>query len=442
LAARALPGEKRVRFWNRTRSSGLKESRDYKENRIIRQTAVIFLLILGLSTEVFASLELSGETCKLSWSQDQGIYDAASVQFEVSRTGSGAEIISVSCDPGEALALVFASNLTPYVDELGGYGSDLYAQLEFFRFASDDEAGSGLWLGWQNRYDLEALRLGTRDWDLVVGEASTDGIRLELTPLASSSGQLVLKYYMGARDRSQLRTLGIEDAVLFDIWAPFRALCLLIWAALDSLYAASGSWGMAILLLALLVRVVTIPITKISLDYQRKAAEQQARMAPKVKVLKESASGLELSEKMVALYETEGYDHLAPFKGMLGLFIQIPILIALFTVIGEMSVLREQQFLWITDLSLSDRLFQLGVDLPFFGGYFNLLPWLMALTTILSTWVASLSSEAEVSAGSLYGMALVFFVFSYSFPAALVLYWFASNFFQLLQQLAETLLKR
>ena len=226
------------------------------------------------------------------------------------------------------------------------------------------------------------------------------------------------------------------------MWAPFRALCQLIWSALVSLHLVSGSWGLAIILLALLVRIFTIPVTKISMDYQRKAIEQQARMAPKVEELKRTATGIELSEKMVALYEDESYDHLAPFKGMLGLFIQIPILIALFSVIGEMSVLRDQAFLWISDLSLSDRLFGLGVDLPFFGGYFNLLPWMMALTTILSTWVAGLTTDAEISTGSLYGMALLFFVFFYSFPAALVLYWFASNFFQMLHQLAEYYLKR
>jgi YidC/Oxa1 family membrane protein insertase len=137
----------------------------------------------------------------------------------------------------------------------------------------------------------------------------------------------------------------------------------------------------------------------------------------------------------VELYESEGYDHLAPFKGMLGLFIQIPILIALFTVIGDMSALRGAPFLWIEDLSLSDRLFSLGITLPFFGGYFNLLPWLMAIVTILSTWQASRGSKERTPVFSLFGMALLFFIFFYSFPAALVLYWLSSNLFQLIQQI-------
>ncbi len=354
--------------------------------------------------------------------------------------------LSLSFQPQENLTLTFSGKLHPFVDEHGGYGSDLYAELEFFAFPVDGEtvAGTDIWVGFQNRYDIEAIRISSEVWQVSVEDDPVDtaSVKLVLETAEPRGGEVVVRYYQGPRDRAKLHQLKLDQALLYEQWAPFRQLCLLIWSLLLWFYGVAGSWGIAILLLALIIRVLTIPVTRISLDYQQRAIEQQNRMAAKVAELKQTATGLELSEKMVALYEAEGYDHLAPFKGMLGLFIQIPILIALFSVIGEMSVLREQQFLWIADLSLSDRISQLGFELPFFGGYLNLLPFLMALTTILSTWVAGFVSKVEVSAGGLYGMALVFFVFFYSFPAALVLYWFASNFFQLLQQLVELILKR
>lgn len=389
-------------------------------------------------------MKLTGESCHVSWSEARGIQEIRSAQFEASSYDSDVDVIRGSCEVTETLDLTFSTGLSPFVDELGGYGSDLYEQLSFFEIplADDGASDGGVWFGWQNRYELEAVKIVAPDWEVVIDEASENQVRLKLIPGSPSASQVALHRYSGLRDKPKLETLGLGEALLFGMWAPFRALCQLIWSALVSLHLVSGSWGLAIILLALLVRIFTIPVTKISMDYQRKAIEQQARLAPKVEELKRTATGIELSEKMVALYEDESYDHLAPFKGMLGLFIQIPILIALFSVIGEMSVLRDQAFLWISDLSLSDRLFGLGVDLPFFGGYFNLLPWMMALTTILSTWVAGLTTDAEISTGSLYGMALLFFVFFYSFPAALVLYWFASNFFQMLHQLAEYYLKR
>ena len=113
---------------------------------------------------------------------------------------------------------------------------------------------------------------------------------------------------------------------------------------LESLFELTGGWGAAIISLAFVIRLCTIPITRISLDYQRRAMEQRQRIAPKAADIKRGYTGVELSEKMIALYEDEHYDHGAPFKGMLGLLIQIPILIALYTVIGELSELRQATF--------------------------------------------------------------------------------------------------
>ena len=162
---------------------------------------------------------------------------------------------------------------------------------------------------------------------------------------------------------------------------------------------------------------------------------QQLRLGPKLKKLKQDFTGIKLSEKIIGLYEEERYDHIAPLKSLLGLIVQIPILIALFTLIGEMGELRNAQFLWIDDLSLSDRAFPLGINIPFFGAYLNVLPFLMAGITILSTWTSN--ELTRTTTLSLFSMAIVFFIFFYSFPAALVLYWLASNSFQFLHQLVH-----
>ena len=223
-----------------------------------------------------------------------------------------------------------------------------------------------------------------------------------------------------------------------NLWDWFRWLCFVIWALLDTLFAGCGDWGLAIILLALTVRVFTIPVTRLSLKHQELALQQQTRMAPLVQEVKDRYSGIEQSEKLIELYETQRYDHLAPFKSMLGLFVQIPIFIALFNVLGEAHELRDASFLWITDLAKSDRLFDIGIDIPYFGRYINLLPFLMAAVTALSTWLsARYSGTARTQSATLFGMAGLFFLLFYSFPSALVLYWMFSNVFQLLQQTLE-----
>ena len=331
------------------------------------------------------------------------------------------------------LTMIVGTSIKPFSDPGGGYGSELYATREAFVV----ERGEQTWFGWQNRYDIEAIRSDTDIW--AVDNANDEQPELQplthtLTIEPGKTGSIRLDYIASNRNKAFLSELNLDVVLLGDLWDWFRWLCLGIWMVLDLLFVVVGNWGGAIILLALIIRLCTIPVTKISLEFQQRAMAQQQRMAPKIAAIKQDFTGIELSEKMIALHEDEHYDHMAPFKGMLGLFIQIPILIALFTVIGEMSELRGATFLWINDLSLSDRLFSLGVELPFFGGYFNALPFLMAFVTILSTWQAARRSAGKTPAYSLFGMALVFFVFFYSFPAALVLYWFSSNLFQLIQQ--------
>lgn len=58
--------------------------------------------------------------------------------------------------------------------------------------------------------------------------------------------------------------------------------------------------------------------------------------------------------------------------------------VALYHLLGQHFELREQSFLWMNSLAEPDQLFSFGVDLPFFGSYFNFLPALMALTTLAS----------------------------------------------------------
>lgn len=424
----------------------------YKVSSRVRQMIVGLgaLLLLHSGQCLSADDNQNGDAFSVVWSYDGELNLAADMtpaRVAVAQLDDGVTQLRLSFPREGGATLRLETSLTPHIDELGGYGSDLYAHLDGFQIPDDgmSQPDSGVWLGWQNRYEAEAIRVDSDLWLIsrFEAQAGPSVYQLDLTATPGESVEdITIRYFKGAREKARLLQIGLGDILLFELWSPFRVLCQLIWTSLLWIYGLAGSWGVALILLALIIRVFTIPVTRISLEYQRKALEQQNRMAAKVAELKRTSTGLELSEKMVALYEAERYDHLAPFKGMIGLFIQIPILIALFTVIGEMSVLREQGFLWIKDLSLSDRLFGLGVDLPFFGGYFNLLPCLMALATLLSTWASSLGSDVKVSGSSLYGMALVFFVFFYSFPAALVLYWFASNFFQLLQQLFELYLKQ
>ena len=327
-------------------------------------------------------------------------------------------------------------DMSAYEDPMGGYGSSIYAYKDFFSMnrgkAETPSSGDKIndWFGVYNRYSLEAIR-PTHNWEM----ANNTLIKKKEVITDSGSIQYSFDFVRFPRNKTMLTALNLDGILIRNSWDWFRWLCLTIWSLLELLFNGIGNWGVAIIFLAAIVKLLTIPITTISLEYQKKAKEQQLRLGPKLKKLKHDFSGIKLSEKIIALYEEERYDHIAPLKSLMGLIIQIPILIALFTLIGEMGELRNAQFLWIDDLSLSDRAFPLGINIPFFGAYLNVLPFLMAGVTILSTWNSN--ELTGTTTFSLFSVAIVFFIFFYSFPAALVLYWLASNSFQFLHQLVH-----
>jgi YidC/Oxa1 family membrane protein insertase len=344
----------------------------------------------------------------------------------------------------------------------GGYGAWLYTfRYPFIATAlrairlDPDVLSEGIqlvedeWFGWTNRYAVVALRSPNSQWRIHQTDDAADEDLLApdtlLLELITESRTLQpggeIQFQLHSMLIPKKRELLSQDKIqlnrllFMNLWDWFRWLCFGMWIIIDLLFQLCGSWGVTIILLALVIRLMTIPVTRLSLHYQEISMQQQARIAPLVREIKESHEGLEQSERLIKLYEDEHYDHLAPFKGMLGLFIQIPIFIALFNILGEAFELRGAGFLWIADLANSDRLFNFGLDLPYFGSYFNLLPFLMAAITVLSTWLAAQhSGSARVQTGTLFGMAGIFFVLFYSFPSALVLYWMLSNLFQMIQQ--------
>lgn len=398
---------------------------------------------------------------------------ALSIRYEISNTSS--EVIDLASILGSTFH--FAEGFNEFVDEGGGYGAWVYAYRDLF--VSNKNGAQKLdreelkelstlepiqWLGWVNRHHVMAIRLHQpRSVGIGVKEtfSSIENTDKKLVPASlaltfAHSGQTQPEQLLPGEattiafdsviapkqwDKLSFVTPALDSVVLLNLWGWFRLICFAIWELLNFLFGLAGSWGIAIILMALVVRILIIPVTRISLQYQERAIQQQERIKPLIKRVKEEYKGIELSKQLVSLYEREKYDQLAPFKGMLGLFIQIPILIALFNVLGEASEVSRVPFLWFHDLALSDRLFPLGVDLPFFGAYFNLLPFLMAGVTVLSTYYAAQTASNNTSTSSLFGMAALFFILFYSFPSALVLYWLCSTCFQFMQQVIENRMK-
>ena len=272
--------------------------------------------------------------------------------------------------------------------------------------------------------------------------------RVELygAPFSISPGQSAEFSYIlfsGPKDRRILCESHLDlDSILFhNLWNWMRVLCLILMSILNGFHSLLGNWGVSIIALAIAVRIVSFPITRLGLIHQVKMREVQAKLKPHLNEIKKKYkdNADRRNEEIFKLYRKHGFNPLGAFKGFLWILIQLPIFIGLYQVISQSVDLHGVGFLWIKDLSQPDRLFPLGFSLPFFGGYFNLLPFVMAGVQIMVGRSMGSSDNPEPGQNAMhkamtYIMPLAMLILFYTFSSGCVLYWTMVNVCQVFEQ--------
>ncbi|TWI66069.1 YidC/Oxa1 family membrane protein insertase [Desulfobotulus alkaliphilus] len=310
-----------------------------------------------------------------------------------------------------------------------------------------------VWAGLHSRYfamivkpqsPFAEYRIETPESPLFFPDAPSFESKLYLSlPFSSmeenESRTFTLEIFSGGKSWNLLKENQLQDILFSSLWQWMRLLVLGMMHLLYAIHGLVMNWGVSILILALLVRLAIHPVAKKAMESQRRFAELQKEMKPRIRAIKEKYRGGEQSERILHVYERYGVSPLAGLKPLVIVGIQIPVFIALFHLLGQAFELRSAGFLWITSLSEPDRLFSFGRDLPFFGTCFNLLPLLMSLTNLLSIKFSPAPADTEKSTwknkAGLILLALGFFLLFYSFPSGMVLYWTMAN----LLHLAHTL---
>ena len=241
------------------------------------------------------------------------------------------------------------------------------------------------------------------------------GVILPAPPVQpGASAVLDVPLYAGPQEQDKLAKLapGLDLSVDYG-WLTIIAVPL-FWV-LSWLYHWVGNWGVAIILLTVIIKLIFYPLSEAS---YRSMARMRV-LAPKLQRLKEQYGDdkQRMQQAMMELYKTEKIN---PLGGCLPIVVQIPVFIALYWVLLASVELRHAPFmLWIHDLSRSD---------PYF-----VLPVLMGATMIIQS---RLSPEPPdpVQAKVMKIMPIAFSVFFFFFPAGLVLYWLINNILSILQQ--------
>lgn len=220
--------------------------------------------------------------------------------------------------------------------------------------------------------------------------------------------------FVGPQEENKLKVLaeGLEYTKDYG-WTHIMAAPL-FWL-LDKLHSMIGNWGWAIVALVVLLKAA---FYWLNASAYRSMAKMKA-LNPRIQTLRENLKDnpQQMQQEMLKIYREEKVN---PIGGCLPILIQIPVFIALYSVLSSSVEIRNAPWVgWITDLSVKD---------PYF-----VLPALMTVSTLLQTWLNPTPPD-PIQAKMMWIMPLLFSVMFFFFPAGLVLYWLTNNILSIAQQ--------
>ncbi len=249
--------------------------------------------------------------------------------------------------------------------------------------------------------------------------------------------ELKYEFFAGPMQYSLLKSYGLQfDRTIFqgyawflraDIWFP--SLCGFVLWLLNFFYRLVPDYGLSIILLTIVSRVIMIPLTNKS----QKSMAAMKDLQPKMNEIRARYKGepQKMNAELMKLYKKHGINPMG--AGCLPMVLQMPVFIALFVALRKAVELRGAgTFLpWVSDLSQPDVLFHLPFALPFYGTGVALLPILMAAFTFVQN---KMTIKDPNQKAMIYFMPVFLLFLFNSFPAGLNLYWTLSTALGIVQQ--------
>ena len=232
------------------------------------------------------------------------------------------------------------------------------------------------------------------------------------------TGEVGSSLYMGPKDQDRLSEIAENLELTVDYGWLWWIAQPLFWL-LQNIHALVGNWGVAIILLTVLVKAAFF---KLSATSYRSMANMR-KVAPKMNEIKEKYGDNreKLGQEMMKLYKEEKIN---PLGGCLPILVQMPVFISLYWVLMESVELRQAPFmLWIQDMSVMD---------PYF-----ILPLIMGASMFLQMKLNPTPPD-PMQARVMQFMPIIFTIFFLWFPAGLVLYWVTNNVLSIAQQYVIT----
>ena len=266
------------------------------------------------------------------------------------------------------------------------------------------------WVAQEDKYFFSAIVPVSKANQFVVSPYNGD----VLTSVEFQDGINQYKIFAAPKEYDYLKkfNVGLEHIVDFGF---FSIIASPLFWFLKLLYRLTGNYGIAIIILTIIVRIPFIPIV----NRGQKSMQKLSELQPKLMQLKEQYKNdpQKLQKEMMELYRKYKIN---PMSGCLPMLLQIPVFFALYKILIIAIELRQSPFmLWIHDLSAKD---------PYY-----ILPILMGATMLIQQKMTPSTADPTQQKIMLI-MPVVFTFLFLSFPSGLVLYWLVNNIFGIIQQ--------
>ncbi|MCE0483441.1 MAG: YidC/Oxa1 family insertase periplasmic-domain containing protein [Methylacidiphilales bacterium] len=233
--------------------------------------------------------------------------------------------------------------------------------------------------------------------------------------------------YAGPKEFNRLDALGADQGELmnYDGLLPFSLLIVPMLTVLHFWNFIFHSYGIAIILLTLIIKAITWPLQSIA----NRSGKRMQALAPKIKEMqaKYKDQPEKLNTETFALYREYGVN---PLGGCLPALVQMPVFFSLYFMLQNAVELRGQHFLWVRDLTQPDNIFTLNL-LGFPLGIHPLPIMVTALTMVMMRMTPQIGDPQQAKIAQY--MPLIFLFLFYNFAAALSLYYVINNCVSIIQ---------
>lgn len=300
-----------------------------------------------------------------------------------------------------------------------------------------------------NKVKGTALPSRIASLDLQKKVKNTDGYEC-LVPLDPSSKEIKFKIFAGPLEKSLLAQADQQNATSSDYLGAqtyngflnfvSEPVAKFLFIFLNMFHKLTTSWGLSIILLTILLRVILFPLNSWSI----KAMRRNQEIAPEISAIQQKYKKTNPKQAQIEIMKLYRKRKVNPFTGCLPMVIQMPFLIGMFSLLRSAFVLRGVPFIggWINSLTAPDVLFTWSQSIPFFGTQFHLLPIISCVMIWLQQKVASplpvdksqMTDQQKQQKMMSYFMLVFVTLLCYNLPSGLNLYFISSTLLGIVQQ--------